>query len=288
MPRIVSNSEITTYNSCELQHYYMYTLGLGPREPSMPIYRGTVGHKALEVYYKAMMDGYDIDTCTTYAMKVLEEELLHIAREESWNFKKTAEINMIASRIGAYGDVYRQEPFKVVAVEEVFFAPMFEDTHLGCIPDLVVEYTRGPYNGQLAIYDHKFVYNFKTVDELKLDAQLPKYQRVMQKLGYPVQHIVFNQVRTRDLKSTQARDLFRRSECLATDHSTEVLWQEQSASVRRIDEGRPPIRALAPMVCKGCWFKDPCTADMDGVSTEKILRAGYVKRMRPLKEMFND
>lgn len=288
MTRIISHTEITAYNSCTLQHYYMYTLGLGPREKAVNLYRGIVGHKALEAYYRRMMDGFPVDECRDISLDVVMKEIEHLAETTPWEMDKLAELNRVAARLEVYAEVYRKEPFEVLAVEEVFVSELYGDNYLGCVLDLLVKYTQGKYTGELAVIDHKFTYNFKTLEELKLDSQLPKYKKALQKLGYPVNHIVFNQIRTRDLKNARPDDLFRRSEHMASDTAVDTIWEEQKKTVQLIEEDRPPVRALAPMVCKGCWFKDPCTASLDGLDTTLILRAQYEKRDRPLKELYND
>lgn len=286
--KIVSHTEITAYNSCTLQHYFMYTLGLGPREKALNLYRGIVGHKALEAYYRRMQDGFPVEECRAIAIDVVFKEIDYITETAMWERDKLAELNRVAARLEAYAEVYRKEPFKVLAVEEVFVSEIYGDTSLGCVLDLLVEYTSGKFKGELAVIDHKFSYNFKTTDELKLDAQLPKYKKALVQLGYPVNHIVFNQIRTREIKSPSPSDLFRRSESMATDRSVDTIWAEQIETIKLIQESRPPVRALAPMVCKGCWFKDPCTALMDGQDITTMLKAQYEKRERPLKELYSD
>lgn len=288
MPRIVSNSELTAYNTCKLQHHYMYELGLGPREPSIPLYRGIIGHKALEAYYNMMKDGHNVDDCKHEAMQVLNLETVRLATEEPWNVDKIEQIDMLASRIQMYPEVYRNEPFTVLAVEETFKANMIFDNWMGFIPDLIVEYHRGSLKGQPVVLDHKFIYNFKTLEELKLDAQLPRYMIALQALGYPVKHMVFNQIRTRDLKNAKPVEFFRRSESMVTQTAAETIWEEQKYTLQLIDQKHPPIRALTPMVCKGCWFKDPCTVSMDGESVETMLRIQYKPRDRPLKAIFSE
>lgn len=289
MTKIISNTEITSYNGCTKQHYYMYTLGLGPRDLSMPLYRGILGHKALEAYYHSIQAGNSVDASKRFAVDSLKGELNRLSDEEPWEFEKLAELKRISDRIDVYPEYYRVDNFRVLSVEEVFSTVTpYEDTLFGAIPDLVVEFIAGEHKGDLAILDHKFVYNFKTAEELKLDAQLPKYKKTLQDNGYPVHWIVFNQIRTRDMKYKSTADMFRRSYCRSTVESGKTIWSEQMLTVGDILQEKPPRRSLAPMICKGCWFKDPCTASMDGQPIETMLQALYVKRKRPLKELYND
>ena len=266
----------------------MYTLGLGPREKALNLYRGIIGHKALEAYYRRMKDGFPVEECRDTAIDVVVKEIDYLAAETPWEFEKLTELTRLASRLEVYAELYRTEPFEVLAVEEVFVSEMFGDTYLGFIPDLVVRYTKGKWAGELAVVDHKFSYNFKTQEELKLDSQLPKYKRALQDLGYPVRHLVFNQIRTRDLKTAEPADILRRSEHYASQKAVDVIWEEQKRTVHKIQEDSEPVRALAPMVCKGCWFKGPCYESMEGRDISRILAIEYEKRERPLKELYSD
>lgn len=286
---IISNTQITSYNSCTQQHYYMYTLELGPRELSMPLYRGILGHSALETYYSLLQEGLPRDNATEAAWFVIQEELDRIGRDETWNVEKLKEASVIANRIKSYASVYSTEPFNIIAVEKQFLAPFTERLQFGFIPDLVVESTAGPYKGQLGLIDHKFVYNWKTTEELMLDAQLPKYRKGLQLNDYPVKWIMFNQIRTRDMKYKTPQDMFRRAYGIANDIASETIWNEQKDTALNIALGeQSPRRALAPMVCKTCFFKEPCMLSMNGQDVSRILEMDFQKRDRPFKELYND
>lgn len=287
--KVVSNTEITTANSCGLQHYYMYGLGLGPRNVSMPLYRGSVGHSALEAYYKCLMDGNSAADATSESKKVLLQETSRLAIEEPWADDKLTEVCQLQDRLKHYSTVYPVEPFRVLAVEKTFTAEFTPSIQFGLILDLLVEMTTGRRKGELGIIDHKFAFNWKTTDELLLDAQLPKYKIALQKNGYPVKWVMFNQIRTRKMNYSIPQEMFRRSYHAASDEAGEIIWQEQMDTAVDITAGRIPVRrALAPMVCKYCLFKDPCTASMNGENIDRILSTEYMIRERPLKELFND
>lgn len=283
-----SNTQITAFNTCEKQHDFMYRMQLEPAEKSLPLYRGIVGHKALEVYYKSLQVGADIDVAYDLAKHELIDEIERVTREEPWNTKYLTQVILLDKRLYEYSKYYENEPFQVLHVEEPMEVALDESDSFVFIPDLVVEITRGQYKGQLALYDHKFVYNFYTFDELKLSAQLPKYRKALGRLGLDIKLIIYNQIRTRDFKWTNHTDIFRRSESLVTDLSGEQMWFEQNETIKKIKEAKYPLRALAPMVCKGCWFKEPCYTQMEGKDASDILSFEYKKRERPLKEIFND
>lgn len=285
---IVSNTEITTYNSCTMQHHYMYVLGLGPREPAMNLYRGQLGHSALETYYSLLQEGLPVDEAHKASLMVIDSEISRIRIEEKWNTEKLLEASQIKHRLHYYTDVYPKEPFKVLAVEKEYRAPFRQGLDFGFIIDLLVEMTEGPKKGQVGLIDHKFSYNWKTVEELTLDSQLPKYRKALQDNGIPVKWIMFNQIRTRDMKYRSPQEMFRKAYGLANATADAVIWHEQHQAAEEIVERKPPRRVLAPMVCKTCPFKEPCMLGMNGQDITNILKDDYEVRRRPLKELYND
>lgn len=286
---IISGTQITTYNSCTLAHHYMYDLGLGPVELSMPLYRGQLGHSALETYYSLRAEGFSSTEAGEGAYMIIEGEMGRIGEEEPWNDKKIKEASQIGLRIREYPKVYEDEPFKVIAIEKEYRAPMAPSIQFGFIVDLLVEMQRGPRKGQTGVIDHKFSYNWKTPAELTLDAQLPKYRKALQLNGFPVEWIMFNQIRTREMKYAHPRDMFKRAFHMATDKASEVIWAEQKETALDIQRNVTiPRRSLAPMVCKSCFFKEPCMMSMNGQDTTKVLLMDFEKRTRPLKELYND
>jgi hypothetical protein len=256
----------------------------------MPLYRGILGHSALETYYSLLLDGESIEDATQAADFVIQAEVLRVTEEEPWSDNKLEQAHLISNRLEIYPNFYRNEPFRIVAVEKLFTAPFGPDIEFGFIPDLIVEMTAGPRKGELGIVDHKFVYNWKSVEELTLDGQLPKYRKGLQLNDYPVKWIMFNQIRTRDMKYRSSQDMFRRAYGIANDISSETIWDEQKETALEIvAKDRPaPRRALAPMVCKGCFFREPCMLSLNGQDVSKLLEIDFMLRERPFKDYNND
>lgn len=286
---IFSNTEITTYNTCRMQHYYAYELGLEPVEPSVPLYRGQLGHSALETYYSLLQGGLSVEEATEGAIFVVDGELTRIAEEEPWNSKKLLEATQIRLRILQYSQQYPSEPFEVVSVEQKYKTDVTGELSFGFIPDLIVTMTKGPKRGQMGLIDHKFQYNWKTVEENMLDGQLAKYRKALRLNDLPVQWIMFNQIRTRDMNYKTISDMYRRDYGLVNEIAGDIMWSEQAETMQDIVEKTgPPRRALAPMVCKPCPFKQPCMLSLGGMDVKKILEMEFKPRQRPLKEWFDD
>lgn len=292
---IISNTRITTHNTCTLQEHYMYTLGLVPRNLSLPLYRGILGHSALETYYSLIADGLSSEEAAEAALMVVDSETQRIGEEEVWNDEKLQEAFQIRKRIKAYPSIYANEPFRIISVEKQYLADFTADVQFGFIPDLVVEMIRGPKKGQVGIIDHKFQYNWKTVEELQLDGQLPKYRKALRLNGIPVQWVMFNQVRTRDMNYRAPSDMFRRSYGLANDTADETIWAEQAETALEItvehdfpEAAKKPRRALAPMVCKSCFYREPCMLSLNGQDVTRLLEMDYEPKVSPFKEIYND
>src|SRR5215203_2365357 len=59
--RTVSNTEVTSWLTCTRQHYYRFKLGVEPKQFSLALTRGIIGHSALEQYYLALQRGLSVD-----------------------------------------------------------------------------------------------------------------------------------------------------------------------------------------------------------------------------------
>ena len=57
--RNISNSEVSTWLSCRNKYRYAFDLDLEPKKRSDPLTRGTIGHDALDVYYKTLQAGVE-------------------------------------------------------------------------------------------------------------------------------------------------------------------------------------------------------------------------------------
>lgn len=283
--QIISNSEITSYNLCKRQWYYSYVLEIGPKMLPLAMYRGVIGHAALEPYYLLMKDGASIEECKAAAKDVLRKEAMRISTECPTEFERIGIVAELTRIIDAYAEFYRKEPFKVIAVESVYSTPIVPDElSFGMVLDLLVEMTAGEFRGDFIVIDTKFVYNFKSIDELELDAQLPKYIKTVRDNGILVSKGIFNQIRYRELNNPKPDQVFRRTPARINKAATDIIWAEQrDAAVEISSNPAPPRRTLSPFICKGCLYKKLCRADMLGQDTTNMIAAEFMPRKRPLK-----
>lgn len=282
---IISNTQIAAKNLCDKAHDYQFIKKIVPKRLPTAIYRGVIGHAALEQYYLLLKDGKSVEECRDAALSVLDKEINKIATSTPEEFEQIGLLVNLRALIRDYAEVYRIEPFKVLEVEKVFttkastqvrFLPVID---YGLKLDLLVEMTKGEHRGDLVVVDHKFVYNFKTALDIQMDAQLPKYIKTLRDNGFIVTKGFFNQIRTRVMKNPSPVDLYRRDWIKTNKAETEQIWTEQLQSAEQILKAQefntPPIRTMSLLVCRSCMYQGPCKAELNGDNVTQMLEANY-------------
>lgn len=288
---IVSNTQVTAKNTCDRQHGYMYAEELEPRVYPLHIRRGIVGHKVLETYYKARQEGETHQSAVNLAMATL---IGIIGQTDPDDIEESLMLGELSRLLIKYFEFYADDQFKVLAVEATYSAPLVPnpgyDLHFGQILDVVIELTTGPYRGYVNIIDHKFVNNFMSPDELRLNGQQPKYIQTARLNDLPIKDAIFNQIRYRKMKDPKPTDLFRRSPLLSNDIAIRTVWHETKETAIEIYEEHEGIRQVnhrrrqSYSACKWCWFKDLCMSELAGQDTTIMRNAQFQKRRRPLKD----
>lgn len=278
MTRVISNTEVSSYSLCKRQHFYRFHLGIEPKPDllSPALYRGITGHAALEAYYTALMHGSKVDEAKHLAVDVISKELLRVTKETPEEFERIILLTELKALIELYVEFYRGDTFKVIAVEKEYQAPIMETILYGMKLDLLIQHQTGPYRGDYELMDHKFVYNFKSVAELELDGQAPKYIKTLKKNGIPVGKARFNQIRYRKMKSPKMTDIFSRVPARLFPYKTEAIWEEQrKAAVEITYNPAEPRRTLTVISCRGCYFDEICNADLMGQNTDNLRATRY-------------
>lgn len=281
--RVVSNTEVTTKSVCDRQHFYRFTLGIEPLPGNLSpaLYRGIIGHEALEVYYRALMMGLSVEDARLAALEYLEKVILSVVTQTPEDSSRVILLSELSLLIDAYSRYYGVEPFEVIAVEQVYQAPIGDDLFYGMKLDVLIKYTSGEFRGDYCIMDHKFVYNFKDAPELEMDGQMPKYQKTLRENGIIVSKAVFNQIRYRKINDPVPTQIFRRTPARLTPTKTNTIWDEQKEIAQKIvdDEKaqKRPLRTLSLLVCRNCHFYELCNADMMGQNTEHMITANFQK-----------
>lgn len=270
--RLISGSEVKSFQNCQRRWWFEYRLGVTPKKLSDGLFKGVVGHEALSAYYRAIKNGASVKEAT-YEMNLI------IVQENAKNVQLMAEgviypqmmgervalITYIGEILAAYVIRYGEEDYEryeVVEVEHMHVGDNFNAMRL----DLLV---RDRSDGKLVLIDHKFVTDFYDDNQLLANTQLPLYMRVV--IGDRSEEIksgFLNEVRTRKL--TNGPEFYRAEipyeEEVATElaHNQAIVTEQIREQYRVQWEGdgtntrRSTIRNLGDYTCKFCPFKKPC------------------------------
>lgn len=287
---VISHSEVESFLTCQQRHYYAFgddtfpeKRGLEPTSFSNSLFRGIQGHDALEQYYKHRKDGQSIESAGQIAIKHLQMKAI-TSTEIMTNPEHLNIVTDLAGRIlpRYFENELRGElsQFTPAYVEEVFYLKVEADEFTLVYPfkpDVIMRDAAG----NLWVWDHKFIYNFFTSDQINLLPQIPKYIGALRALGYSIKGGYYNQLRWREVKDYDkhiSRDRFIPSDArvvnafrqqynvmlqIAGLKSSPEEWQEQLT------------RVLSTMVCKSCSFKYLCAADLNGLDTKLMRRVEF-------------
>lgn len=278
----ISNTEAMMENTCKRQHYYRFGLEIEPRFERLgpALTRGVIGHLALDAYYSLMKKGFSIEDCRQAAHDVITTQLMQIVDIDPDATDKIKIVVHLKKMIDGYVDFYKQEPFEVVETEKFYTAEIAGQHEHAMRLDLLARFSSGQYRGDYCIIDHKFVYNFKTAKEIKMDGQLAKYIKTVKDSGYTVTKGMFNEIRYRELKYPNPKDLYKRTIIRPSKAKLERIWDEQAINANRIasyraqpveDWEKTAVRNLNPFVCKYCAFATLCDLELDGHSIKSEL-----------------
>lgn len=271
----VSNTEIVDYLTCRRKHYYRHELDYDPVTLTLPLNVGILGHKALEEAYRAIKDGALRDDAKEIALDVVNSEMLVIDPSDFTLMKAYANLHKVLTE---YFHYFPKDDFEVLEVEKVYTMPLTSQVAIGCKIDALVQMTSGPYYKDKVVLDWKFVYNFKTSAEIDMDAQIPRYVKILRSNGIYVTKGMFFQLRYRELKNPGLNDLFAKAWVTPTAVEIATIWEEQEVTALDIVNKRQPvIRNMNLTVCRNCSFRGPCKADLQGQSTDLMLRANFKK-----------
>lgn len=276
---IISNSEVEAYQHCPRKHWYAYGLKRTPTQKTLPIKHGILGHTILEAYYRAKMEQKNHVDCVQAGMAVLAEYLT--LDNQSYEGKV---ITMVSDRFLAYTEHYKDEPWKILAVERPYAISLIDGVDYAMQLDLLVEWTDGPYKGEKIIVDHKWGYNFQSADEIYFGGQLPKYIWTLQRSGHPdVKWGMVNQIRYRAIKDAVAPKIFMRNRVEPTKERLDNVMDAQFSvgyeiMQKKLERGwkiTVPTPYLSRVICKNCFFKLPCGIELDGRDPTRTLAVNY-------------
>ena len=283
--RIVSNSEVDNFQTCQRKHLFSFILNKEPRHPGRSLSIGIIGHEILAVYYRAIKAGMAKDEAEREAIK----DLTAMFVESDTDPEVLSMVHALVTRYITQDSI--PATCDIIAVEEDFYLPINEEFWYGMRLDLLVKARVGRQRGNYIIVDHKFTYDFYTADDLQLNPQLPKYVSPVRFAGIPVKEGYINQLRTRFhaglIPKKGDTDLFNRAPIKLTEERVKSsLNYQMILSKRIIDRQKLPLELqleeavpnLNKMVCRNCPFKQPCEMMNEGQDITRILDAHYKDR----------
>lgn len=289
MRSVISHSEADQFLSCERKHYYAFgypnedgSKGLESKRQSDGLFKGNLGHAALEAYYKVLSQFIDkpITDAAIEVAKKAGDDVLTIALHEHPD--KMELILGMMQIFNAYVAKYHEEDkqYQYLAVEMEFREDIEDDLTFPFKVDLIRRHRK---TGKVEVVDHKFLANLYTADEIAIQPQLPKYIGSLRHLGYEVNGAVYNLVGNRVLKTKpyDAEQNCRRIAFKPTQTRIDRTLTEQYDVVRRIAWfksvdisawERAVHRSASSFNCKHCPFLALCVADLNGEDTSVLVK----------------
>lgn len=290
----VSHSEVDSYLLCRRKHYYGYGLSLERITQSNSLATGIAGHKILEVFYKYILDhGITAEEQQEVKQEAFDaalkayEDIVENGYEDA-DRRATLHDLLFNEDYGYFAnEFFVNRGWRVLGVESEFNLLYDDDTQASYpfVVDLIVQDPDGNY----AVIDHKFVYDFYTPEQTDLQPQIPKYIGALRALGHEVSYGAYNMLRTRKLKqptpeSTNYLMLLKPNNDRIVNTFMEQLGV--AAEIQALKElpleeqDKRAYRTANKMVCQSCSFRDLCSTELMGGNVELMKKTEYKIRER--------
>lgn len=284
---LISHSEVDTYLLCKQRHYYAFGdlggRGLEPKKLSTPLYKGTTGHKAIELFWLAIKEGSSVKEAAAAGMQSLYDAGVQPGAD-------LEVINTLAAEtLPTYFEVFApaliEQGYRPVEVENTrkLVIPDKDYTLVyPFTPDLVMQFP----DKSVGVVDHKFIYNFYNQSDISTMGQIPKYIAALRALGVRVEHGVYNMLRTRPVGKLTLDQRYRMTKFTPTLKNVTTAFLIQVRHMREIarlksmpnaqwKEEVATQRVLNNMICKSCSFKELCSIELNGGNGELTRKVEY-------------
>jgi CRISPR/Cas system-associated exonuclease Cas4 (RecB family) len=173
----------------------------------------------------------------------------------------------------------RMKKWKILETEEEHRVD-FGEYEYAFKPDLVIE-----EQGEIALVDTKFVYEFYDPSYMELAPQLPRYAGALRSNGINVRKAYYAFIRTRKVKGEGEGSRYKLATVRLNNdkiknsfrdlHNTalEIIDKKQSLSVA--DWRNATRRTTDKSTCKYCWFQELCVAEFNGSDGKLIRHTSY-------------
>lgn len=260
----VSPTGLQSYLACPRQYRYDKILRIRPLTERPNLALGTLGHKALEEYYRNHK----------HPAIVFREEA------ERWKVENDIYDEEIDKRIEALAEVLEHYPgwsskvdeFEVLHLEVPFRVPLGWGRGRFVLTgryDKVIRAKTG-----LWLWDNKFVDQFPSEKELETNLQFTLYTLAAHKLwpGEKFNGLVVNAIKWKMPRTTEP---FNRYYVFRNRHQVQAAERHLMDYVRRLREDQTFVPTPGRH-CRSCQYHSLCIAEDDGTGFEEMLRAAYV------------
>lgn len=287
----VSNSEALSVGTCEAKWMYAFhpKYKLEPNYQSTALMRGLIGHEALEKFFKHLLNfangnytGEVLEKAKESATSFLIEEIVTASKSE--DFSRVDVITELVPIITEYFKSSTLSKFldkiEILGVEVGFEVQVAPDYMLPGRIDLLVRYKKGQWAGEIVPVDNKFVYNFWSEDDFRMNSQMPTYIYALRQL-YPndvIKRSVINQLRHR----VNATERFAMTPVESTKIEVTNVIANHLRFMGRIDNLKSDsdpdslvTRSLSKYTCGNCGFKLLCKSDLNERNSKDLIKMEY-------------
>jgi hypothetical protein len=229
-----------------------------------PVHTGRYGHTYLEVFYKSLQEGKT------------KEQALKIMQESGKDDINGPSLKGLLAALNFARD--RPEDGRPILVEEKIKVFVEEGLEFTFVPDLVWEYTEGPWKGQCSVEDYKFVQRRWSDTAISFYRQVPLYIHYLMENGYPTAKKGILWFINRDTGVSQRRIVTPTKEDLqgfVSEHLKTARRIIKFKNLPIIEQNQVAMRTSNTDQCQKCYFSFPCRLELSGKDISKTLRTGY-------------
>lgn len=280
--RRISNSEVSSWLTCQRQYRYAYDLKLEPIPTGKSaLGTGIAAHEGFQAYNRARVAGAD----HMEGIRAQDQMLMGLIGNSRAHQDDVYQAKILCSVYhNHYGDEFPY--FEIIDAEQTVDLPLTDGFTMPLRYDL---YYIDKRTGKYVLSDYKTTYDFWTDARIKLSPQFAKYFASFRNNSMPVDICRLDQIRTRWKKVADRTfdELFKRIEVLPSKAKMAGTLRQHIIASQRIveyrelpDEVRPEVAlpSLNWLVCSQCSYKSLCAAELDGldkVSMDLIKSTEY-------------